>query len=518
MMTSCPEPMCPEPMCPEPMAPDPVHRIDRLRWFCGRCAAIVVWATGCVTGLGCGSEAPAKTPAAPVVLTGGVQLHVVAPTLWPPAAGSRVRVSRGLAGAPGVQVAAYTMPPAPFRVVPHPDQAAWIGVELVDAAGTVIAAGQTPALIVASDAPDREVPLFLVARGQALAVRDVSAKPVTLAARVGSSATALPDGSVVIAGGGAPTADGIPCAGGAPAQLDAAVRQLDPLRHDLTVIAQLAAPRAFHAAAALPGNRVALTGGYLGAPAAPGASVELLSANQATIKTAPFGLSQARARHCVVALGGRLLVVGGDGPGGGTAELWDPGTGTVATVALLGVRRRPSCEAVVDPTTGAQLVFVVGGDVGGAAVGTDVALQVDGSKLTLSGTLPPIAQAHRYEAVAATLAPLGVLRIGGLAANDAGHEQISWLQLPGAAYAALGSLSEARGCGASAVVGHTLVLAGGVSGAGRSAALAMIDLVERKVISVAMPVARAGGWVVATTNGAALIGGGTADGVVATLP
>jgi len=472
----------------------------------------------CIASMaGCGTEEPEVKE--PVLPTGGVLLTVVAPDLWPPAEGQRVYVLRGVAGDIGSKTAEYSTVPTPLRVVPHQDVAAWIGLEVRDAKDVLIAAGRTPALIIDSDAPDREVTIFLAPRGAAHTVRDADGVAVALTARVGSTATALPDGSVIIAGGGTPATSGAPCMGGAPSGLDASVRQLDPLTHKLSVIAKLSKSRAFHAAVALPGNRVAFLGGYVGG--APGTSVEILSANQAMVKAAPFGLSQARARHCVVRLGGRLLVVGGDGPGGATAELWDPGTGTVATVNLIGARRRPSCDVVVDPATGDELIFVMGGDTGStldAGVSSDLALKVVGSTLTLFATLPMTNQALRYESIAATHAPLGILRLGGLASDGGGAARVDWLQLPGVGYASLGTLSEARGCGATGVVGRALLVAGGISGSGESAALDLIDLVDRKPMAMALPAARAGGWVAPLSSGAALIGGGTADGLVTTLP
>ncbi|MCO4760927.1 MAG: hypothetical protein KC502_05445 [Myxococcales bacterium] len=469
-----------------------------------------------VVTAGCDTEVIPKEKAAVI------SLRVVAPGLWPPTSAQRVIVRRGLSGDLGEVVAEYSQPPTPLTVTPHLDVTAWLGVEIVDAAGQLVAAGRTPLLIVRSDDGDREIVIFLAAKGGAHPLVGVDSSPVVLPARIGSTATALPDGSVIIAGGGEPGqsagkeagAELSPCKIGVPSAQVASIMRLDPHQHALTELSKLKTPRAFHGAAALPGNRVAFVGGYQGTAASKAVSV--LSANQGTLKSAAFGLSVARVGPCVVAVGGRLVVIGGQGAAAGTAELWDQGSGTLASVSLGGQFEAPSCEAAVDPVSGAQWVFVLGGKSG--PLGSfDVVLAVDGSKLTLVGQLPAASPAATFEALAVTQAPFGVLRAGGLTPGSA-MADVRWLALDGSSYKSVAKLSEARGCSARGVVGRTLVIAGGTPGKGQSAALDLVDLADRTVRSVALPAARSGGWVVPLSSGAALVGGGTADGLVLTLP
>ncbi len=487
-----------------------------------RLVALAAWASLAVL-VGCGSEPPA---AADTAETGGATLTVVAPGLWPPAEGSRVRLVRGPAGGAPEVVGEYSTPPEPLRVAALTDVAAWVGVELVDAQGALIAAGRSAVQIIASDEVDRAVTVFLHARGAARPLVGVDGAEVALPARVGSTATALADGSVVVAGG-AGGESGLPCAGGAPATLEGAVQRLELADHSLTTVATLSQPRAFHAAAALPGGRVAFVGGYVktGGQVLPSPGIEILQANQGTLQSPAFELSAARARHCMLAIGGRLLVVGGEGPGATTAELWDPGSGTVATATLSGPRRHPSCTLVTNPVDGAQLVLVVGGATAGGASASattfDEVLQIDGSKLTSQGYLPGGGTRGRFEAATGMETPLGVLRAGGLGPSGP-LSRVTWLDLTQAAgsWKAADDLSAARACGAVGVVGSQLIVAGGGVDAtsGGTAALDIIDLIDKNTVSVALPAARAGGWVQRLPSGAALIGGGTAANLVTTLP
>ena len=143
-----------------------------------------------------------------------------------------------------------------------------------------------------------------------------------IAARSQHSATLLPDGRVLIAGGGA---------GNASILTSAEI--YDPGTGTFRAAASMTAARRMHTATLLPDDRVLIVGGY-GAGGVL-ASAELFDPRTGTF-TATGSLNTARGGHTAILLStGKVLIVGGYGwntyPDIAPAELYDPVTGTFAS-------------------------------------------------------------------------------------------------------------------------------------------------------------------------------------------
>jgi hypothetical protein len=134
-------------------------------------------------------------------------------------------------------------------------------------------------------------------------------------ARENATATVLPDGRVLIAGG---WVSGI----GFPGIPLASAEMYDPAAGTFSPTGSMNAAREFAVATLLPDSRVLIAGGEGSAPLA---SAELYDPKTGAF--APTGsLAVARDRAAATELpDNHVLIVGGDT--GGTAELYDPATG-----------------------------------------------------------------------------------------------------------------------------------------------------------------------------------------------
>jgi large repetitive protein len=139
------------------------------------------------------------------------------------------------------------------------------------------------------------------------------------AARVAPSATLLPDGRVLVAGGHVEGGTWRPVA---------STEVFDPGTGTFATTGSVSTPRWGHTATLLPDGRVLVVGGM--GPQGPLSSAELFDPATGTFR--PTGnLEVPRRRHTATLLAdGRVLVVGGVGPRASTlasAELYDPATG-----------------------------------------------------------------------------------------------------------------------------------------------------------------------------------------------
>jgi hypothetical protein len=148
-------------------------------------------------------------------------------------------------------------------------------------------------------------------------------------ARAHHTATLLRDGRVLVAGG---SSVGFIIPEGVEPHLLASAELYDPGSGSWTPTGSMIEVRNGHTATLLPDGRVLVAGGYsVGGVGGPVASAELY--DPSTGSWTPTGsMMRARAGHTATLLpDGRVLVAGGSGGDSGTvasAELYDPGSGT----------------------------------------------------------------------------------------------------------------------------------------------------------------------------------------------
>src|SRR5262245_55548756 len=143
------------------------------------------------------------------------------------------------------------------------------------------------------------------------------------APRAQHSATLLPDGRVLIAGGGVDFA------------ILTSAEIYDPATGTFRATGAMTAARRMHTATLLPDDRVLIVGGYGAGHGGALASAELFDPGTGTF-TAKGSLNTARGGHTALLLStGKVLIVGGYGvnsyPNVAPAELYDPVSGTFAS-------------------------------------------------------------------------------------------------------------------------------------------------------------------------------------------
>lgn len=207
----------------------------------------------------------------------------------------------------------------------------------------------------------------------------------------GLTATALPSGKVLVAGG----VDGAPIA---TAQL------YDEAIDDYTAAGAggvMGAARGYHTATRLGSGKVLIAGGR--GPGGPLATAELY--DPATNTFAPTGsMAAARSEHVAVLLGdGRVFVAGGDSA---TAEIYDPATGKFTAAGSLS-STRSSAQAVL---LASGHVMVAGGREAAAEVGT---VEIFDPATTTFAPQPPLSFA-RAQFGLSRLTTDEVLAVGGI--------------------------------------------------------------------------------------------------------
>ncbi|MDZ4674192.1 MAG: kelch repeat-containing protein [Gemmatimonadota bacterium] len=173
------------------------------------------------------------------------------------------------------------------------------------------------------------------AEGQRPPVSDVPTGTVAPAGsmavpRSAHTATTLPDGRVLIAGG--------MTGGGGSA---AGAELFDPRTGEFQIAGRMVTPRYSHSATVVPGLGVLIAGGYDGRGTYL-QSAELYDPATGTFRALP-AMTTARAGHAAVPLAdGRVLLVGGVGTGWtflASAELFDPATGAFSPTGGMAVAR-----------------------------------------------------------------------------------------------------------------------------------------------------------------------------------
>ncbi len=171
------------------------------------------------------------------------------------------------------------------------------------------------------------------------------------AARAAHTATRLPSGGVLVAGGF--DADG---------RSEASAEVFDPATSSFTETAPMSVGRQSHTATLLDGGRVLIAGGY-----EPGgerlASAEIYDPSTGRFE-ATGSMSGPRADHTATLLSdGRVLIAGGTGPGYSflsSAEVYDPVSGSFAPTGSLSVPRESATATLLRDGR----VLVAGGDAG----------------------------------------------------------------------------------------------------------------------------------------------------------
>ncbi len=148
--------------------------------------------------------------------------------------------------------------------------------------------------------------------------------------RMAHTATALPNGRILIAGGFTTEADAAQSA-----------ELFDPLRDRFLALPRMGTVRHSHTATLLPDGKVLISGGFA-AGSTTVASAELF--DPITNTFSPTGmLGEPRAGHVAVLLGtGKVLIAGGVGPDWtflSSAELYDPATGRFTRTGDMTVAR-----------------------------------------------------------------------------------------------------------------------------------------------------------------------------------
>jgi hypothetical protein len=137
------------------------------------------------------------------------------------------------------------------------------------------------------------------------------------ASRAGHTATLLADGKVLIAGG---------YSFGFPPQVVASAELYDPVSGTFMNTGNLVTPRARHTATLLPDGRVLLAGGFSAIPNVPTAKAELYDPSSGVFTTvADVNRETEQAVHTATLLSDGRVLVAGIGP---NARLFDPVTST----------------------------------------------------------------------------------------------------------------------------------------------------------------------------------------------
>jgi hypothetical protein len=232
--------------------------------------------------------------------------------------------------------------------------------------------------------------------------RVVPVSPMTVS-RATHTATLLPDGRVLIAGGFSAGVTAL-----------ASAELYDPVRKRFSAILPMAHARSGHSAVLLPSGLVLIAGGYDGSYLR---SAELY--DPATGSFRPTGsMTTARSGHVAVLLGnGKVLLAGGVGTGWtflDTAELYDPATGTFLPTGPMTVARESHTASLL----GDGRVLITGGHRGRheAIVIYASAEVYDPATGQFTASASMGTRRHKHDAV--SLADGSVLIVGGADERD----------------------------------------------------------------------------------------------------
>jgi hypothetical protein len=260
-------------------------------------------------------------------------------------------------------------------------------------------------------------------------------------ARYGHTATLLPNGKVLVAGG---------FGGGAAASAEL----YDPASGTWSVTGSLGAARYGHTATLLPNGKVLVTGGSSSSGAL--ASAEVYDPASGTW-TATSSLATARASHTATLLpNGKVLVAGGANGSGylASAEVYDPASGTWSATGSLATARYVHSATLLPYGT----VLVAGGYNSTSAATSVEVYNPANATWTPNGNLGAARANHT-----ATLLPNGKVLVAG--GEDSSFNALASAELYDPAsgtWSATGSLATARYVHSATLLPYgTVLVAGG---------------------------------------------------------
>lgn len=240
-------------------------------------------------------------------------------------------------------------------------------------------------------------------------------------ARSGHTATLLPDGRVLVAGGGADDA------------ISRSAELYDRASGTFTTTGAMRVGRGHHTATLLQSGKVLITGGWV-------RSAELYDPATGTF-TSTGDMLEIRTQHTATLLqSGKVLVAGGFSSGASPgAELYDPSTGTFSATGSMGIGRAGHSSTVLSNGT----VLVAGGSAGNG--NTDVRGSAEiydpaTSQFTTAGTMTT----PRWEHTATRLRDGTVLIVGGTSSNTSGNATSEIFDPATKIFTATGKLRVAR--------------------------------------------------------------------------
>ncbi len=270
-------------------------------------------------------------------------------------------------------------------------------------------------------------------------------------ARQSQTATLLPNGTTLVAGGRDSSGASL-----------ASAEVFDPATGVWSSASALLNARARHTATMLPGGKVLVVGG-VGAGGSPLATAELYDPTTGAW-SATGALSMARASHTATLLGaGQVLVVGGDGSANSplaSAEVYDPVSGSWSNAGVLNAARESHAANLLP----LGQILVTGG-VGSGGVSLNSCEIYDPT--TGAWTIGPVMAATRSFHTATTLSSGQVLVVGGLDFSAAALSSAELYDPAAGTWVGSGSLTTARSHHSANLLPDGKLLAiGGRSGSG----------------------------------------------------
>src|SRR6266481_4370865 len=272
------------------------------------------------------------------------------------------------------------------------------------------------------------------------------------AVRTGHTATLLPSGKVLIAGGDGCFFFGYYYYGNCP--LDSA-EIYDAGTDTFSTTGKMSVTRDFHTATLLKNGKVLITGGH-------DASAELYDPTSETF-AATGSMSVGRNSHTATLLaGGKVLIAGGQSVSGAlaTAELYDPTTGTFAATGTMAASRTSHTATLL---ANGKVLIAGGSNSAGATLATTELYDPNSGTFAATGTMAAARTSH----TATLLANGNVLITGGIGdiANGVSLSSAEVYDVVAGSFSATGTMIAVRDSHFAILLANgTVLVAGGSIG------------------------------------------------------